>query len=223
MSRRDTIIVAVLINAGLLVILFVSSLKHEPSKALARNQVKNLPKHVEKIVKKEVPIAKVQKEIPALQQQIRQTKLAKAPPELRVEKKVPMLVQEKKPMQIVKEPATIAKAPKVEEFDKVIVRKGDFLEKIAKNNHTTIGALMEKNNLRDSKLQIGQVLLIPKSNAPKARSAVYTNELYVVQEGDNLWKIAIDNDVSVEALLRLNKLTQKKAKKLRPGDKLILR
>ncbi|PCI94411.1 hypothetical protein COB11_03865 [Candidatus Aerophobetes bacterium] len=82
---------------------------------------------------------------------------------------------------------------------------------------------MEKNNLRDSKLQIGQVLLIPKSNAPKARSAVYTNELYVVQEGDNLWKIAIDNDVSVEALLRLNKLTQKKAKKLRPGDKLILR
>ncbi|MCH9630326.1 MAG: hypothetical protein S4CHLAM37_03220 [Chlamydiia bacterium] len=222
MSRRDTIIVAVLINAGLLVVLFVSSLKHEPSKALAKNHEKSLPRHAEKIVKKEVPIAKVKKESSRVQQS-RQTKLAKAPQVPVVEKKIPELVQEKKLVQVVKEPAPVAKAVVKEEFKKVIVKKGDFLEKIAKSNHTTVGALMEKNNLRDSKLQIGQVLLIPKSTAPNAQQVVSSEERYVVQEGDNLWKIAIENDVSVEALLRLNKLTQKKAKMLRPGDKLILR
>src|ERR1700688_2961788 len=32
MSRRDTIIIAVLVNAGLLIVLFASALKSEPSK-----------------------------------------------------------------------------------------------------------------------------------------------------------------------------------------------
>ena len=35
MSRKDTIIVAVLLNAGLLVVLFVSALKNEPAVAVA--------------------------------------------------------------------------------------------------------------------------------------------------------------------------------------------
>lgn len=239
MSRKDTIIVAVLINAGLLVILFVSSLKHEPTKALAKNQVNTTPAYVEKIVKKEVPIEKVQKDkVEKVHEQLNShPKLAKAstqsvvekkqpaPVAAVVEKKQPVPVQEKKIEAPVQESKTVAKVAKIEEFEKVIVKKGDFLEKIAKNNNTTVGAIMEKNNLRDSRLQIGQILLIPKSTeAPmKKEVSVPSESLYIVKEGDNLWKIAIENGVSVETLLKINKLSEKKAKMLRPGDKINLR
>ena len=43
---------------------------------------------------------------------------------------------------------------------------------------------------------------------------------YIVQTGDNPWTIAHANGMQVEELLRLNGIDEKKAKKLRPGDRL---
>lgn len=232
MSRRDTIIVAVLINAGLLTVLFVSSLKSEPSKMAAKQE--------EKVMKKDLPIARVEKERPVKEKakpekaQKQKTifepkvqEIAKKPSQpLPQEPKKQEAIAQKQEVQKPSQPMVAKVETKVEpEFEKVIVKKGDFLEKIAKNHGTTVGAIMERNKLTDSRLQIGQVLYIPKSSAKSIEKKQETpvGEFYIVKDGDNLWKIAIENGVSVEALLRLNKLTQKKAKMLRPGDKLILR
>jgi LysM repeat protein len=111
-----------------------------------------------------------------------------------------------------------------EELIKVVVKKGDVLEKIAKIYGTTVGALMQENQLTDSRLQIGQVLAIPKDKEKKVSSAISVvpleEKFYIVKNGDNLWKIAIENHMKVEELLQLNQLTEKQAKALRPGDRL---
>ena len=99
------------------------------------------------------------------------------------------------------------------------------MEKIAKIHGTTVGALMQANHLTDSRLQIGQVIYIPKEKQVSTPSTikaipVVEDKYYVVKNGDNLWKIAIENHMKVEDLLQLNQLNEKQAKALRPGDKL---
>jgi LysM repeat protein len=111
-----------------------------------------------------------------------------------------------------------------EELRKVIVKKGDVLEKIAKNYGTSVEALMQVNELVDAKLQVGQALYLPKekiavANTIKVLPQVEEN-LYTIKPGDNLWKIAIEYHVKVEDLIKLNQLTEKQAKALRPGDRI---
>jgi len=262
MNRKDTIIVAVLINAGLLVMLFVSALKNDSA---AQTQEKITISQIQpQAVKKEIPISKSTPDqvdhILAQYSKKLQKEVPKEPTHpVKEEKKVETLapsaakvveapaIKEKK--EIEKPPAqkTLAakdapkdpvkevvkeskKAPKEiassnhEELIKVVVKKGDVLEKIAKIYGTTVGALMQENQLTDSRLQIGQVLHIPKDRdipSPKVEAIVQLEEkFYVVKNGDNLWKIAIENHMKVEELLKLNQLSEKQAKALRPGDRL---
>ena len=49
---------------------------------------------------------------------------------------------------------------KVGDSKQYVVKKGDTLWKIAKENNTTVDDLMKKNNLLNSNLQIGQILYI---------------------------------------------------------------
>lgn len=60
------------------------------------------------------------------------------------------------------------------------VVKGDSLWKIAKENKTTVKELIEKNNLQDLTLQIGQKLLVPKQNE-------IIQNTYIVQKGDTIF------------------------------------
>ncbi len=57
-------------------------------------------------------------------------------------------------------------------------------------------------------LSIGQVLLIPnKSNENKEEPIVEEEyDIYDVQKGDSLWKIARDNNISVPELIKINNL-----------------
>ena len=57
-------------------------------------------------------------------------------------------------------------------------------------------------------LSIGQVLLIPnKSNGNKEEPIVEEEyDIYDVQKGDSLWKIARDNNISVPELIKINNL-----------------
>jgi len=81
-------------------------------------------------------------------------------------------------------------------------------------------------------LRIGQVLKIPPKTAiistasspasPPSQSAASTPKHYIVKNGDNPWTIAVKNHMKVEDLLKLNNLDQEKARKLKPGDKLII-
>ena len=47
-----------------------------------------------------------------------------------------------------------------------------------------------------------------------------SKNFYIVKPGDNPWTISMKHRMKVEDLLRLNNLDDKKAKRLRPGDKL---
>lgn len=246
MNRKDTIIVAVIINAGLLVMLFVSALRHEPQPEIARME-KPKPVEIPHAQKKETPLAKsTPDQVDQILAQyskkiVKETSQETSKEPLKEEKKVaatakveapakeetvkqtasPKQVQE---VQVAKKIGKEKENKKHEELIKVVVKKGDVLEKIAKTYGTTVGALMQENQLTDSRLQIGQVLSIPKEkeSATFLSTPVVSLEekFYIVKNGDNLWKIAIENKMKVEELLKLNQLTEKQAKALRPGDRL---
>ncbi len=113
------------------------------------------------------------------------------------------------------------------------VKKGDSLWKIAKAEGTTMGALMQANNLtKTSKLKIGQSLAIPAkaeasstvaaaTTAPAATAAApeASGASYTVKSGDSLWKIANRNGVTVVALKQANNLSNDR---LKIGQKLTI-
>ena len=78
------------------------------------------------------------------------------------------------------------------------VKKGDSLWKIANTYNISVPQLIEKNNLIDLTLKIGQKLLVPK----------IAEEVYIVQKGDTLWSVAKKNNLSVDELKKINNLNQ---------------
>ena len=48
-------------------------------------------------------------------------------------------------------------------------------------------------------------------------------KFYVVKTGDSLWSISAKNHIKVERLLQLNHMSEDKARRLKPGDKLRIR
>ena len=79
------------------------------------------------------------------------------------------------------------------------VKKGDSLWKIANNNNTTVDVLKELNNLKTDTLSIGQILVLPSNSG-------LNYKIYIVKKGDSLWKIANSNNITVDALKKLNNL-----------------
>jgi LysM repeat protein len=109
------------------------------------------------------------------------------------------------------------------------VKKGDVLEKIARQHNTSVDAIIAYNQLGSTNLRIGQVLKIPSKKtaqaqtpAPTAQPKADGHKYYTVKTGDNPWTIAVKNHMKVEELLRINQLDQEKARKLKPGDKLLI-
>ena len=84
------------------------------------------------------------------------------------------------------------------------VQKGDSLWQIARQFRTTTKAIQSKNNLKDSRLRIGQILVIPGSIA--AIEDIRTKP-YTVRKGDSPYLIAIKNKMDLAEFLRLNNLT----------------
>ena len=92
------------------------------------------------------------------------------------------------------------------------VRKGDTLGEIAEQYGTTAQQLRAWNNIRGSRIRVGQKLyLYVKSNA-SSQSSTYT-----VRRGDNLAEIAKKHGVSVASLKSWNGL---KSSVIHPGQKL---
>ncbi|AFS23545.1 lytic transglycosylase [Chlamydia psittaci] len=242
MNRRDTIIIATLVNAVLVLVLFTTA-KHADKKnadvlcpPLPAKLVEFAPPPVEKVQEKvekiEKPVVetvpqRVSKEEFAVQFAENKPVVVKAPP-------TPSVPQTTSPVPVASptpiEPSTqVAKeTPKKEAYATVVVKKGDFLERIAKANHTTVAVLMQINDLSSTQLKIGQVLKVPvydkqettKNPQVKVASA---EDFYTVQEGDSPWTIALRNQIRLEDLLKMNDLDEQKARKLRPGDQLRIR
>ena len=76
------------------------------------------------------------------------------------------------------------------------VKRGDYLESIAKKNHTTVRSIMRLNKLKSKNMiRVGQKL------------KVYSPQLiHIVKRGDNLEMIARRYKTSVTALMKINKI-----------------
>ena len=80
------------------------------------------------------------------------------------------------------------------------VKSGDSLWSIAKKLGVTVDELKSANNLTSNTLSIGQVLKIPSKE-------IIDKNVYIVKSGDSLYKIAQNNNTTVDELMKLNNLT----------------
>ena len=92
------------------------------------------------------------------------------------------------------------------------VRSGESLSVIASKYGTSVNKLMEWNNLRSTRLKIGQKINIYSGTAPapvKSSSSTVTQSIpkeggHVIKNGESLWKIAQKYGTTVDALLKMN-------------------
>ncbi len=216
-SRKDTIIIAMLVNIALLAVLFATASRQPSSVIVTRiePQVATLEtmSQVAQVAKVAVQTKEPVDEIDeilksyALKTQTAHTTEAKPAPEVRK----------------VAPPEVVKAAAAPTNCLTVTVKKGDVLSRIAKQHGVKVEDLIVLNGLESAKLRIGQQLKVPRVLAPKAEStssSVLVPEFYVVKSGDSPWKIAKKCRIDVDDLLRLNNLDEEKAKNLKIGQKL---
>ena len=78
-----------------------------------------------------------------------------------------------------------------------IVKPGDTLYNIAKRYGISINMLIDKNNLDNNLLKIGQKLIIPNTS---------NYQTYVVRTNDTINSIANDFNIDIDTIKRLNNL-----------------
>jgi membrane-bound lytic murein transglycosylase D len=98
------------------------------------------------------------------------------------------------------------------------VQRGDSLWLLARRYDTNIKEIMRLNNLRSTRLHIGQKLVIRKGT--EAAEAVTDTEKYRVRRGDSPYTIARAHKMSLERFLRINDLTPRS--KIYPGQVLLV-
>ncbi|MEC7840322.1 MAG: LysM peptidoglycan-binding domain-containing protein [Chlamydiota bacterium] len=237
MSRRDTIILAVLLNTGLLAILFMMAINPDDDSITDHVDVPSAiveaPKVMPTVQAPAVVLAHENKadevdnvlkdfaatmgtdSVEVIRPQYHEPEESIVAMHTPIERKAPT-------------PKSVTKKSMGGEFVEVTVKSGDILGRIAQANNTTIGAIKRVNNLTSDRLKIGQVLKVPvdtkkSNNVASVSKDSYTDDgftrFYTVQGGDNPWKIAKKFNVSVSELLNLNDLDEAKAKNLRPGDR----
>jgi peptidoglycan DL-endopeptidase LytF len=240
MSRKDTIIIAVLINAGLLIVLFASALKssgpsHEMAAAIPprstyepvnkKEVLHNGGDEVDQALQKFAATSAPQEKLPEY--------TSPAAPSFSFADDLKGFSAPQIATTAVFSPASAsAEDKKPTEYTEIKVKKGDVLEKIARQHHTSVDAIIACNQLSSTNLRIGQTLKIPtkKAAAPAVQNVSSSSpaesfdghKYYTVKTGDNPWTIAVKNHMKVEELLKLNHLDQEKARKLKPGDKLLI-
>ncbi len=91
-----------------------------------------------------------------------------------------------------------------------IVRKGDFLGKIARQYKLSLKSLKKLNGLRGSNISVGDKLLVKKGRSQKT---------YVVKRGDSLYRIARLFGTSVKKIISANSFS---GKRIFPRQKIII-
>jgi membrane-bound lytic murein transglycosylase D len=87
---------------------------------------------------------------------------------------------------------------------KYVVKKGDSIWEIARLHSTTVKEIQTFNRLKGSSLHIGEVLLIPSS---QASCAVVQTKNYTVKGGETPFMIAKKHEMELGDFLKLNNLT----------------
>ncbi|KAF0119607.1 MAG: endopeptidase LytE [bacterium] len=88
-------------------------------------------------------------------------------------------------------------------------KKGDTLLSLSKKYSLSVSELKEINNLRSTKIRIGQKVLLKRTGA----------KTYTVKRGDDIWKIAKRFNIDVDELKDINNL---KTDQLKPGLRIFL-
>lgn len=232
MNRRDTIIIAVLLNAGLLIVLFATSLKSDKTEEAA-SQVQVLSSSQPEVQPTPVAAAAAPVGTDQVDQVIQQyvtpqvtgqTAAVESQPNFLAD--LQAIGTEQSPIPVMENTPAVARHA-VESHKEVKVKKGDVLERIARQNHVSVDELMRANKLSSTRLKIGQTLKIPaqsaKGSVPAARTSVAAAEsaqYYTIKNGDNPWTIAVKHHMKVDELLKLNNMNEDKARRLKPGDRI---
>lgn len=244
MTRRDTIIIATLVNAGLLACLFVAATRQEDKMAFAEPMPEALESaQTTASTHSSLPPSYTQEEaIPltisdevdlALKEFLPdEPKLTEAS-QIGLEADLnPDLLKENTKQEVA---VSVAAATNIDPSFKVdskivevTVKSGDMLEKIAKANNTTVKAIKEASNLVSDKLKVGQILKVPVGKKPMKEPVKSPTVMvaggepiyYIVQKGDNPWKIAKKFHVKFEDILKLNSMSEEKAKNLKVGQEI---
>lgn len=232
MNRRDTIIIAVLLNAGVLAILFMLAVNekeedrnfgHPPSAVVRSDSVKVESKVIAAVKPASEDFMDFNMDEPLT---------AIDEPGLPMEQYTFInddspRTEPSKPSQ---SPISTTQPKSQEPHVEITVKRGDSLDKLARNNGTTIDALKKANNLKSDMLSIGQILRVPTGKkAPANQNLSDQKQLandssgivyYTMKTGDSPWKIAKQNNMNLDDLLRLNNLNEEKARTLKIGDKI---
>lgn len=117
-------------------------------------------------------------------------------------KTTPLYGWESNPANSTLEPTTYlqnSQQPNPVTTTKYTVKSGDTLYSIAQKYNTTVNHIREANNINNVNLiRVGQVLQLPRTNAP-----VY----YTVNFGDNLTKIAHAYNTTIQKLANINNIS----------------
>lgn len=214
MNRRDTIIVAVLMNMTLLAILFTTATRPEEQPQPASTMVKQESTPVEVVKtapllgvveidnKKRQAIDEIDEVLQeyALKQKSQPKVEVKAAAEKRLsqeeqeaQKEAQEQAEEAESCENVLPPVVIAK-PSIatpgelaatESQGQVVVKKGDVLSKIAKQHGVTSEEIIRYNKLKNDKLHIGQKLLLPKKSSAKGEVRGVAKVSEIAASGQN--------------------------------------
>ena len=89
-----------------------------------------------------------------------------------------------------------------------IVENGNTLFSLARQFNLSVNELKQLNNLNSNTITVGQKLRVVDSGSTYKTSISDNNlSVYVVKDGDNLYRIALNNGITVDDIKRLNGLT----------------
>lgn len=225
-SRKDTIIIAMLVNIALLAVLFATASRQTHSAPLAKVEpvVARFETVSQVALAPAQPQPKAKEPIDEIDELLKSYALKTAKPAVVEVKSAPEVAVKADVPRI--EPLVVAANTPKTHFVEVKVKKGDVLSRIARLHNVKVEDLIVLNGLESAHLKIGQTLKIPTTKVP-ATSQKQVNDLvaeyYIVKEGDSPWKIAKKCRISVDDLLRLNNLDETKARNLKIGQKLRIR
>ncbi len=205
MNRKDTIIVAALVNAGILIILFVSALKNKDPKESIATQVEPAMASPSELSYKSDTKAVMGDEVDQVLSQYtqanplgQQAAAAANPMQVSAQNEVvPVSPSGQAPVDATasgnnfvqdlqaitqgsaaQAPEVVASvdAPSEPAFVEVKVKRGDVLEKIARHHHCSVSEIMKINKLSSTNLKIGQVLKIATKSAGSTKKAATSPE-----------------------------------------------
>ena len=118
--------------------------------------------------------------------------------------------------QIIRIPETYTKEDEMAlpSYKNYVVKKGDTIYSIARNNNINVDTLIRDNSLNNNNLTVGQTLKIRLPIEEEVEECfgkdyieeVVNNPIYVVKKGDSLYSIANKYNTSISTLQKLNNL-----------------